>query len=78
MQKKKKIIFLQGKVLGYFYELNIEGNDLNYDFSNQIITTSKETTYNYPKLHFIAKKSLFDIKENTIEMINGVKCEILK
>jgi LPS export ABC transporter protein LptC len=77
VDRDKKIVFLQGKVLGYFYELNIEGNDMNYDFSNQIIKTEQPINYIHPNLNLIAKQSTFDIKESQIEMNGGVKCKIL-
>jgi len=78
VDRDKKIVFLQEKVTGNFYDLKFEGKDLNYDFSNQTITTKQPLNYAYPNLNFVAKQSTFDLKENKIEMNDGVRCEILR
>ena len=77
VNRNSKNIFLNGPVDGNFSELEFYGQDVNYNFSNQTIKTDKSLTYNYPNFSLTAQKSVFDLKENKIEMDGGIKSEIL-
>ncbi|MFC1894468.1 LPS export ABC transporter periplasmic protein LptC [Candidatus Dependentiae bacterium] len=76
INQNEKIIYWPQEVIGNFYELKFEGKNVIYNHANQKITTSEETNYHYPNLHFVAQKSIFDLNKNEIKMKNGIRCEI--
>ena len=77
LDRNKKTLFISGMVTGNLKELNIMGESINYNFSDQIIKTEKMLTYSAQNFKLTAQKSTFNIKENKIEMTNGIKSEIL-
>lgn len=74
--QNNKNLFLIGPVTGNFKNLEFYGYDLNYNVSEHKIETKKEIIYLYPHFRLCAKESTFKIKENTIEMRNGITTEI--
>lgn len=77
LDRNTKRVFLSGLVSGNLKELNILGKNINYDFSNQTLKTNNALTYTYPNFTLTAQQSFVDLKENKIEMKNGIKTEIL-
>jgi LPS export ABC transporter protein LptC len=77
VNRNNKNIFLAGPVTGNFKELKINGQDINYNFSDQTISSKQALSYTYPNFTLKAKQSCLYIKENKIEMSGGIRTEIL-
>lgn len=77
INRAKKNIFFSGSVFGTVKDIVIQGNDINYNFSQQILYTDKTTTYHHPDFSIHAKKSFIDIKNNRIELFDGVINEFI-
>jgi LPS export ABC transporter protein LptC len=75
--QNRKNLFLYGPVCGNFRELNFTGKNLNYDVANHIVNTKEQLTYWYSNFKLYAQETVFNLKENKIEMKNGIKTEIL-
>jgi LPS export ABC transporter protein LptC len=77
VNRNNKNIFLCGPVTGNFRELKINGQDINYNFSDQTISSEKPLHYAYPNFHLKAKQSCLYLNKNKIEMSGGIRTEIL-
>ena len=77
IQKNTKNVFLSGATIGHIFDITIQGRDIKFDYSNQTLSTNKESTYSHKNFTLSARRSDVDLKQNKIVMSNGVKSEIL-
>jgi len=77
IQKTTKNVFLSGPTVGHTCDMTICGQDISYNYSNQMLTTKKEISYSHQLFSLIAKKSYVDLKNNKIVMSGGVRSEFL-
>lgn len=77
IHKTTKNVFLSGATVGHTCDMTICGQDISYNYSNQMLTTEKEMRYSHQLFSLIAQKSYVDIKNNKIVMSGGVKSEFL-
>mgnify|MGYP001596577399 CR=1 FL=1 len=70
----KNVIFA-GPVKGTFKDIAMQGRDINYNFSQQCITTYQHATYNHASFNLSAQQSFVDIKAQKIILKNGVRSE---
>lgn len=75
--KATKDVLLSGQMKGHLYEMIIEGQDINYNYSNQTLVTDKEMVFKHSVFYLIAQKSFLDLKSNKITMSGGIQSEIL-
>ncbi len=77
LDQNSKSLFLYGPVSGNFRELKLYGQNLKYNISDHTIRTQNQLTYWYLNFKLDAQETVLNLKENKIEMKNGVKTEIL-
>lgn len=75
IDRPKRIVTFQGPVQGTFKDLIFHGCDISYNFSDQIVTSDKTTTYTHPLFRFCAQQSTVNINAGTIQMSKGVQSE---
>jgi len=75
VNRTQKAIFLSGSVLGHMKDLIIHGSDIYYNFLQQTLTTDKSIMYTHPDFSLCSHQSFIDLKNNRIEMSNGVVSE---
>lgn len=71
-----KSLFLYGPVWGNFRELNFSGQNIKYNIYDHTVQTQDQLTYWYSNFKLNAKKTVFSLKEDKIEMKNGIRTEI--
>jgi LPS export ABC transporter protein LptC len=72
INRTQKTILFSGSVFGNIKDVVIHGTDINYNFSQQILRTDKNTEYTHPDFYISAQKSFVDIKGNYFELYGGV------
>lgn len=77
IHKSTKNVLLSGPASGHFYDISINGQDINYNYLNQTLTTNKKIQYQHKYFSMSTNKSLVDLKYNKITMLDGVVCTIL-
>ena len=77
IHKTTKNVFLSGNTVGHTFDMTICGQDISYNYSNQMLTTSKKICYSHKLFSLVAKKSHVDLKNNKIVMSDGVRSEFL-
>jgi len=76
VDQNQKNVFLKGPAFGHFNEMQFEGKDINYNFSNHKLYSNSKTTYKHPLFEFCANKSWADFKKNKIEMTGNIQCKL--
>jgi hypothetical protein len=77
VDRMKKNVMLSGQVKGLFKDMALEGSDICYDFSTNLVSTQKTMKYEHPAFTFSANSSCVDINTQKIKMQNGVRSELL-
>ena len=77
VDRQGKNVIFAGPVKGSFKDISMQGRDINYNFSQQIITTDQQTTYTHASFNLSAQQSVVDIKKQKIILKNGVRSEFL-
>lgn len=70
VDRRNKIMTLDGPVKGFLKELAFQGKDLTYNYSTQILTTSHSVTYTHPNFTLTAEQSNISVRQQKMEMKN--------
>ena len=71
-----KIITCNGPVHGQHQGITLQGNDIAYNFEDQIMTTQQPMIYRFKGLSLTAGQSTANIEAQSIEMWGGVTTEL--
>jgi hypothetical protein len=70
-------VIFAGPVAGSLKDLQVQGFDLQYNFSTQTVQTNKKICYKHPSFTLQAGASIVDVNAQKIVMVNGVCSEFL-
>jgi len=75
IDRTDKTVSCEGFVHGRLQGVVFEGNDIVYNFADQVMTTQQPMFYTYKNLNLTAAQSTVNIAEQVVQMSGGVKTE---